>query len=86
MIQVASLDSGLPAKLAAEDAAIALVLPQRRRGVVLLGVKPHDGVVRRLLQGIERQQPGRGLQRWLNVALRQLLCQQLLERGQRQRA
>ena len=86
VIQVASLDSGLPAKLAAEDAAIALVLPQRRRGVALLGVEPHDGVVRRLLQGVEGQQPGRGLQRGLNVAWRQLLCQQLLERGQRQRA
>jgi len=86
VIQIASLDSGLPAKLAAEDPVIALVLPQRRRRVALLGVEPHDGVVRRLLQGVERQQPGRGLQRGLNVALRELLCQQLLEHAQRQRA
>lgn len=69
LIEVARLRLGLCAELALERGDARLVLAERRRPAPTPRVETHERAVRGLLQRIEREQPERGLDRPLVVAL-----------------
>ena len=84
LVERLRLGLGLHAQLLLECAHALLILPERRAPPPLLGVKPHQRPVRRLLQRVQRQQFERGLHRCLCGPRLSLMRQQLRQPLQRQ--